>query len=373
MTGVLQSDYYQYQDAGERDHFIFTQTLRGQLAPEFWRGWRAEFLGELRDSNDPYPGSGGDRLLGLSFAGDLGPLSLAFGRIASRVPGPSLLDGIQASLHAGGTRRITIAAGREVYPIYRSTSSYLPERYRAGGLLEGSLFLNRTKWQIEHVARFLSDELDDQTTALSLRCRRFTQFGGDARINFDWEASAPRELALGIRYFPLPLLRLEARYSERRIRIYQSSFLSQYELKPTKIASLKARCQIGEDWLWLSLGYARRPRSVGDLDRISASIESDYGELGLRWQGGTDMNQIGGWLDAYGRITDRLSWSVALDFDRWDSAWDAEAVEAWANEASLAYELSPEATMEGRIEHFRDDYVRSDVRGWLTFKLRYGL
>jgi len=371
LTGEFRSDYYMYQDALEQDRFIFNQTLHGRLAPKSWNGWNVNFLGELRDANNPVEGIDEGRLLGLSLAGKIGPAALMMGRITPHTPGPSMLDGLEASYPFGGVK-LTVAGGQEVYSLRRISTSELPERYRVGGVVEGTI-MGKMKWQVDHATRLLSSEVDDQTTGIALRCRRFAKFGWDARLNYDMKASTPREMAFGVRLTPFSNLRVDLRYSVRAIRIYQESFLSQFTLEPTKLALVKARYHLQSQGLWIGLGYTRRLREEGDLDRVSASVSSDHGELGLRYQAGTDLNNIGGWVEANGKLATHLDWAVSVDFDQWDSAWDAETVEAWANSATLSYELSPVALVEGRLEHYRDEVVNSDIRGLITFKIRYGI
>jgi len=370
FSGELKSDYYLYQDAAGNDRFIFTQTIGGRFAPPSWRGWEAAFQGEHRDANSGLPGTDESRLLGLTAAGPLGSARLALGRLMIRAGGFSLVDGLEATLPASVVK-LTVAAGREVYPIRRVHTSGLPERYRAGFQAQGKF--ESLNWQIDHASRFLRGDLDDQTTGLSLRCRRFALVNWDARLNYDMASSQMREGAFGLRVMPSRQIRLDLRYSERRMRAYRDYFLHSYTLEPTRLASLKASYHCPESGFWYALGFTHRFREEGDLERLTASVANDHAEMGVRLQSGTGMNNFGGWLDASGELIPRLGWSAGIDFDRWDSAWDSEETEAWANYAGLSYELSPVTALEGKLEHYRDEYVESDVRGLITFKLRYGL
>jgi hypothetical protein len=372
LTGAIRSDYYLYQDATKQNRFAFTETVEGRLAPASWSGWAMQFIGELRDANDRIPGKSDDRLLGLSLNGRMGPAMLALGRISTRAPAPTLVDGLQAALPLPAKIKLTVAGGREVYSLYRMDKVDLPERYRASELLEGSVF-GKMKWQVDQLNVFRSGKIDDQTVGLGLRCRRFTHFGWDARFNFDLVKSTPRDLGIGFRVVPMHDLRFDLRYTERRMHLYKENIFSRFDIEPTRLASLTARYHLTGPDLWLGLGYSRRLRDAGDLDRVQASVSNDMGEIGVRYQMGTGMKQVGGWLEANGKVIPHLGWTVSADFDRWDSAWDAEPTEAWANSAGLEYELSEFATLSGRVEHYRDQTVKSDIRGLLTFNMRYGI
>lgn len=385
LNGELQSDYYHYQDDGQNDRFVFTQSLSGRVMPRTWRGWKADFRAELRDANDPIPGGGDGRVLGLALSGRMGALETKLGRIVPRAGGFGVLDGLELSTPVKDIRA-TLAGGREFYSLYRMESADLPERYRAAAQVEGRV--GKFRWTMDHTARFRSGEIDDQVTTIALRCRRLERLGGDLRAGYDEKASNLRDFAAGLVIKPRPDAMLNIHYSERRYRVYQESLFSRFEIEPTRLAGVTARYRLSgrehppfslpqaggnSDDLWLGFGYTRRLREEGDLDRLFASVANDWGEAGIRFQLGDNLGQVGGWLNATGSILPRLSWGASMAFDRWDSAWDAEPTEEWANSLSLNYELSPVADVAGRVEQFRTGALDNDVRALLTFKMRYGL
>ena len=374
FVGSLRSDYNMYQDAGKNDRFVFVQSVAGETPLPFMsKGWKLTFSGELRDSNSPVKGVEEGRITTLILANKIigNRVDVRLGRFLARAGGYSPIDGIEIGV-ATNPIRATVAYGYEYYPLYRTEASNLPDRKRVAALLEGKL-LGRLNWSLDHATRLKSGDIDDQVTTLGLRCRRFATFGWDARVGYDNKATNVRDLMAGILYKPLKDLQLRLRYSERRYRIYLDSFFAQYEAAPTKLAGISARYALGDDWLWLALGFDRRLRDAGDLDRITASVANNQGELGIRLQTGEDLSQIGGWLNVGGELIPRLGWGLSVNFDRWDSAWDAEPTEEWANSLSLTYELSSIADLQGRVEQYRTGELDSDIRGLLTFKLRYGL
>jgi hypothetical protein len=371
LNGGLQSSYYLYQDAGGNDRFTLNESFYATVTPRACNGWAIDFNGELRDANESTTGVDDARLLSLALKGSMGPVKAKLGRIFSTAGGYSTIDGGEVSFNALKIRT-TIGGGREIYSLYRTERADLPERYRAAVLLEGVIPKGPT-FYIDHASRFLHGEIDDQVTTLGFRCRRFARFGWDLKAGYDIKASALRDFAYRAFYKFSPDFKLSARYTERRMRIYQSSILSNYELAPTRLAGITAKYHLSYRDLWLGLSYDMRFRDEGDLNRISLSVADDGGELGFRYQSGTDLNQFGGWLDAYGMLSPRLGWAVSVAFDRWDSAWDAEPSEEWANSAALNYELIPGSTLSGRIEHYRTTALDSDIRGLIAYKLQFGL
>ncbi len=374
LAGSLRSDYYMYQDAGKNNKYIFTQAISGEMNPSFMsKGWKLVFSGEFRDSNSPAKGHEDGRITTLILSRKIikDRIDFRLGRFMARAGGFSPINGVEIAFP---TRpfRATLAFGSEYYPIYRTETSSLPERNRAAVLLEGVIPRGPT-WKLDHVSRFKSGDVDDQVTTLRLRCRRLTKFGWDARVGYDSKESSVRDWMYGVIYKPKKDLQFGLRYSERRYRIYQDSFFAQYEAAPTKLAGLTARYRLTTGDLWLGLGVTRRFREAGDLDRIFASVSCDMGEIGIRLQTGDDMNQFGGWFNAGGRLIHRLNWNVAVNFDRWDSAWNTESTEEWANSLGLTYPVSSIADLECRVEQFQTGELKSDIRGLLTFKMRYGL
>ncbi len=375
LTGNLQSDYYIYQDAGGNDRFAFVQSFSGDLTkPLFGRnGWNVSFGGEFRDSNMPVKGYEDVRISSLILAKKIAhnKVSLRLGRFMARAGGFSSIDGLEIGLPTMKVRS-TFAVGSEHYALYRTDASALPERTRAAALFEGKIH-KMLKWKVDHVTRFKDGDVDDQLTTLGLRHARIHNFSWDARFGYDSNQSTLRDLMAAVTYKPSDHLQISLRYTERRYRIYQDSFFARFEVEPTKLAGLTARYHLTKSDLWLGLGVNHRIREEGDLDRIFVSLASDMGELGLRLQTGDDMEQIGGWFSAGGNFLPRLNWGVTVNFDRWESAWNAESTEEWANSLMLGYELASIADIECRVEQFRTAELDSDIRGLLTFKMRYGI
>jgi len=377
LTGSLQSDYYMYEDAGENSRYVFVQTLAGEtVLPRLFsprNPWKLSFSGEFRDQNLPGKGLEDARLTSLVLSRSVirGKVKVRLGRFLASAGGFSPIDGFELSVPSLPVRT-TIAYGYEHYSFYRIDESDLPERTRLGLNLAGVIPQGPT-WSLDHATRFNGGEIDDQITTVRLRCRRFARFGWDARLGYDSQASVVRDWMYGILVKPTKDLQLNLRYTERSMAIYQNAVLSNFEIEPTRLAGLTARYSLAEGRYWLGLGYNRRFREDSDLDRIFLSIASDLGEAGVRLQSGENMGQVGGWLSVGGKVAKKLTWGASVNFDRWDSAWDSEPTEAWANSLKLGYPLGEVANIEGRLEQYQTGEFDSDIRGLLTFKMRYGI
>lgn len=375
FTGSLRSDYYMYQDANENDRYVLMQSFAGETSylRAFDVPWKFSFSGEFRDSNNPGKGIEDARLTALFISKQVvrRSVDVRFGRFLAKAGGFSPIDGIEIALPKLPVKT-TVAFGYERYPIYGIDAASLLERTRAAARLEG-IIPKGPFWFIDHATRLKDSEVDDQITTLGLRCRRLKSFGWDARIGYDSKESTIRDFRYGLIFKPTADLQLKAQYSQRRYRVYQDSFFGSIELEPTQLVGIQARYALRDNRCYLGLGYDRRLREEGDLDRISASLSHDFSDLGVRFQNGENMGQFGAWINAYGEFLRRFNWGVAIAFDQWDSAWDTEPAESWANSATLGYELSPQANLEGRVEQFQTGEVDSDIRGLLTFKFRFGL
>lgn len=372
LTGQYSSAYYRYQDPQQRDHYLLTQTLELRYALPSLKGWTVTALGEVRDADQSTTGISNARLLNLQVSGKAGILGVTAGRFTPRIPSSSLVDGLSLKVDLPAQMGFTVAGGREYYVFSRIDRNLLPERYRAEAMLEGKC-CDRMSWQVFHSSRMASGSIDERTSGLNIRCRRSPKFGWDAAIAYDWERSSIRNLTLGMRVSPMKDVLCDLRFTERAFRIYNESWFSRFEMLPTKLATAMARHRIGESEYWVGLGYSRRFKEDGDLNRINAAVSNDWAEAGVRFQSGTDMNQAGGYLFASGELFKKLSWDLSADYDRWDSAWNGEAVEEMANVFGLSYDLTSLVGLRGQMEHYRNDSGKNELRGLITFKVRYGL
>ncbi|MBM3328470.1 MAG: hypothetical protein FJY67_03220 [Calditrichaeota bacterium] len=375
LNGELRTTYYTWEEPGGASRFLMTQFagLNWQAAGS---PWSAAAATEMRDGNSPLPGRGDSRLIALNLRHHRGVVDARLGRFAAVRAGDagSLTDGAEVRLDLQGYNMslITLSGGREIYPLYRSETSQIPERYRGTVAFEGLMF-GRLNYLLDQTMRYRDGENDDAVTRLTLRCQRY-RVGWDLRAALDNNQSDLRSVSGGIRLIPHKGALVRVRYSERRIRLYESTPLKEIAYQPTRVAE----ATLGHDLPWADLavqvGYARRLREAGDVDRAMLAIVHPMCEAGARWQAGSDLNQIGGWVGAGGvLVPGRLRWGLDLDFDRFDSAWDAEPSDNWANSLRLDWVVWPDAVVSGGVEHYRDREAASDIRGQLAFRVRFGL
>jgi len=374
LFGELQSNYYTYENIPSGERFIFSQYAGLKLSPANWRGWTVQSAVDIREGNEPLPGRDATRLITFYADGSIGGLKLRAGRFTPLRAGDGRgsTDGLE--MHYGRPKiphsAISLSGGREVYLLYRSETSSLPERYRGTISAEG-LFRGSLRWQVDHTLRYLKNKRDDQVSRLSLRCRRFVRFGWDFKTAFDHIGGGLRDLTFGVNVKPASLTTVSARFSARKMRIYASTPLHKIEYPPTKIAVLNLRRQLECRALGVNLGFAQRLNADREVSRITLAVDNPNGEIGLRCQTGGGLGSLGGWVNAGGRIIPKLRWDAGVEFDRYDSAWDNEAVDNWANSLSLEWTTWRDAALIGRLERYRDEFAASDIRASLTFKVGF--
>lgn len=382
------SNYYRYQDIGNKDRFIISHAV--QAFYPFWseKGWTIQGSTDFKEGNSGIPGKEEFRLIDLYISGPLGSSlwtpHLFIGRLPFYFSPSGAMDGVIGEWK-NPWGRIFLGGGKQVYNLYRLDKKEIPKRWSITTGWDYRLpengFLFKGKWgkaqlsgiSLSHLItwRQLNSEENfpnKHQSPLDLQESQGQIWGKINSIHmvsdlsYDWLNNTLRVWETEFRQRK-GNLSLSIYHRFQRWRIYQTDSLNRFHLEPVNSTGIRFTRNLTHPKIALTGGASVRWREEEEnIPQIEIGIRQGLWEGGARWQMSDKLNQWGIWLTGSGDLTSFSSWSIGASIDRYrhqfTGNWEP-ATTIWGESQLI---LANMFLMKISTEYYRDVFIKNDLR-----------